>query len=100
MSTQRVPSEREVHGEADSFTGGPGVVATKSQARGGIAGAVVGALIGAIIGALIGLLFLGGGSSTIITAIVGAVAGAVALGIFGGIFNSAKNVSPSSPADN
>jgi uncharacterized membrane protein len=100
MSTERVPSEREVQSEADSFTGGPGVVATKSQARGGIAGAAVGALIGAIMGALIGLLFLGGGSSTIITAVVGAVAGAVALGVFGGIFNSAKNVTPTSPADN
>ena len=85
--------------EGDSLTGGPGVVATKSQARGGLAGIVIGIIVGGGLGALIGLL-MGGGSTTVIIAIVGAVAGAVALGVFGGIFNSSRNVSSTSPADN
>jgi hypothetical protein len=100
MSTPRVPSQSEMQEEGDSFTGGPGVVATKSQARGGAAGAFIGLLVGGGVGALIGALFLDGGSAMVITTIVGAVAGAVSFGVFGGILNSSKNVSPTSPADN
>jgi hypothetical protein len=66
--------------EVDSLTGGPGVVATKSQAQGGLAGIVVGAFVGAILGLVVGLL----ADVLVIGIIVGAVAGATVMGVAGG----------------
>lgn len=79
-----VPERSEMHGEVDSFTGGPGVVATKSQARGGLAGAVVGAIVGALLGLLVGVLFLDAGSGIVIAVVAFAVAGATTGGVAGG----------------
>ena len=72
---------------ADNMTVGPGVVATKSQARGALGGVVVGVIVGAIIGLIIGAI-IPGQSSLVIAPIVFAIAGGVAVGVFGGIFNS------------
>lgn len=71
---------------AEHLEVGPGVVATKSQARGATGGIVVGAVIGAVIGFVIGLII--GGPAVWIGPIVFAVAGAVALGVFGGYAKS------------
>ena len=101
MSTpERVPSEREMAQEGDSFTGGPGVVATKSQARGALTGISLGAIAGAIIGAILGAIIFGGVSGIAITAICLAVAGAVFGAVTGGNVNAKGNVGPTSPADN
>ncbi len=70
----------------EHLTGGPGVVATKSQARGALGGIAVGAIIGAIIGLVIGLIAQG--ATIWIAPIVFAVGGSVAAGVFGGYFNS------------
>jgi hypothetical protein len=67
--------------ELDSVTGGPGVLATKSQAQGSLMGIVIGAVIGAILGAVIGLIT----NTLVVGIIVGAVGGAVVAGVaFGG----------------
>jgi hypothetical protein len=67
------------------LTGGPGVVATKSQAQ----GATAGIAIGAIVGLVVGLIALEGGAIAI-PIITFAVGGAVAAGVFGGYFKSQK----------
>ena len=82
-------TERDVAREeetADHFTGGPGVVATKSQAQGASAGIFAGAAIGAVLGLIVGLFLQG--SAIWIAPIVFAVGGAVALGVFGGFLKS------------
>ncbi len=78
--------------EAEHFTGGPGVVATRSQARGGVAGSLIGGLIGAVIGAIIGAMVFEGTKGLIIGAVVVAVAGATAGGVSGGVAATDKNV--------
>ena len=101
MSTQqRVPSERELQQEGDGLVVGPGVVTTKSQARGGLTGIILGGLGGAIIGALIGALFFGGLAGIVITAVCCAFAGGTIGVLVGGFTNTKGNVSPNSPADN
>ena len=74
---------KEIAGETDAMVGGPGVVATKSQARGGAIGIVIGAIVGAIIGVIVGLIV----DALLVTTIVGAVAGAV----FGGVVAGGQN---------
>jgi hypothetical protein len=71
------------------LTGGPGVVATKSQAQGATAGIAIGAIVGAIVGLVVGLIALEGGAIAI-PVITFAVGGAVAAGVFGGYFKSQK----------
>ena len=78
--------------EAEHFTGGPGVVATKSQARGATGGIVAGALLGALVGFLIGALMFEGARSIAITTIAIAVAGGVFGAVAGGIGRSMKKL--------
>lgn len=66
--------------EVDSLTGGPGLVATKSQAQGGLVGLIVGAIAGAAIGFIVGLIV----DLIVVTTIVGAVGGAVVAAVAGG----------------
>lgn len=78
---ERNKNEQDVaRDEVDSFTGGPGVVATKSQAQGSIVGIIVGALVGAVLGVGLGLLF----DAFLLGIIVGTIAGAVVAGVAGG----------------
>ena len=84
MSDPRVASQAEMEAESEHLTGGPGVVATKSQAQGAVGGGFVGAVIGGLIGLGIGLIAFDG-TTTIITVIVGVVAGLVFGGVSGGI---------------
>lgn len=100
MSTQRVPSRQEAHEEGDGVLVGPGVVTTKSQAKGGLAGITLGGFLGAVIGAILGALIFGGIFGIVITAICFAFAGGTIGVLLGGTFASEKNVSPTSPADN
>ena len=84
---ERPESKRErQYEETDSFTGGPGVVATKSQARGGLLGAVIGGVIGALLGLVIGLL----ADVLVVGIVVGAVAGSVVGGVAGGGQNAKR----------
>jgi predicted lipid-binding transport protein (Tim44 family) len=78
--------------EAEHFTGGPGVVATKSQARGASGGIIAGALLGALVGFLIGALLFEGARSIIIAAVAVAVAGGVFGAVAGGIGRSMKKL--------
>ena len=84
MNDPRIASQNEMEEESRAMTGGPGVVATKSQARGAVGGGFVGGIVGALIGLVVGLLAFDG-TGTIITVVVGGVAGFVFGGVSGGI---------------
>ena len=93
---ERPEAEREAaRAETDSFTGGPGVVATKSQARGSLFGALIGAVVGALLGLVIGLL----ADVLVVGLVVGAVAGAVVGGVAGGGQNPKQKLGQSSEED-
>jgi NADH:ubiquinone oxidoreductase subunit 6 (subunit J) len=66
--------------EIDSLAGGPGVVATKSQAQGSLLWIAAGLVIGAIVGAVIGLFV----DAFLVSVLVGAVGGAVVAAVAGG----------------
>ena len=83
MDVERAGARREVREEGEGFTGGPGVVASKSQARGALVWTVVGTIAGALLGLLGGSIVFGG-AGTAIAAVVGAVAGATFGGTAGG----------------
>lgn len=78
-----IAAEKET---ADNLEVGPGVVATKSQAKGAGGGILIGVVVGAVIGLVVGMI--AGGAAMWIAPIVFAVAGAVALGVFGGYVKS------------
>ena len=78
---ERSRAEQEVaKGEVDSLTGGPGIVATKSQAKESLVGIVIGLVVGAILGAIVGAI----ADVLVVGIIVGAVGGAVVAGVAGG----------------
>ena len=87
------PAESEA---ADHLTAGPGLVATKSQARGASGGILIGAIVGAVIGLVVGLVVQG--PAVWIAPIVFAVGGAVASGVFGGFYKS-QETREQSPTD-
>ncbi len=97
---RRVPTGPEMEEEGDSVLVGPGVVTTKSQTRGGIAGIILGGGAGLLIGALIGALLFAGMQGVIITAVVGAFCGGTIGTLVGGFVNTKENASPNSPTDN
>jgi outer membrane lipoprotein SlyB len=78
--------------EAEHFTGGPGVVATRSQARGAVSGFLLGAVGGALLGLLIGALLLEGTRSIVISTVSLAVAGGVFGAMAGGIGRSMRKL--------
>ena len=77
--------QAEQREELAGVVAGPGVVASKSQARGSVAWASAGAIIGAVIGLIAGLISSSGSSGIAIFVIAFAVAGLVAGGVSGGI---------------
>ena len=91
----RQEEDKVIASETDSMTVGPGVVATKSQARGGLFGVLVGAIVGAIVGLLIGLAI----DLPVVTTIVGAVAGGVFGAVAGGGQNPKQNLGTRSEGD-
>ncbi|HJR45618.1 MAG TPA: hypothetical protein VJ927_08440 [Actinomycetota bacterium] len=74
----------ELEQEAEGFTGGPGVVASKSQAHGSLGGIGVGAIAGGLLGLVVGLIFFSGALGVIIATVVFAVGGATFGGVAGG----------------
>jgi len=86
--------------EGDGVLVGPGVVTTKSQTKGGLAGIFLGGAGGAILGAIIGAFIFPGLIGIVITAVCGAFAGGTIGVLVGGFTASEGNVSPNSPADN
>lgn len=80
---RKTPAEAEA---ADHLTVGPGLVATKSQAKGAGGGFLIGAVVGAVIGLVIGLVAQG--PVLWIAPIVFAVGGGVASAVFGGYYKS------------
>ena len=91
----RQEQRKDVAAETDSMVGGPGVVATKSQARGALTGALIGAVVGAILGLIVGVLV----DLPVVTTIVGAVAGGVFGGVAGGGQNPKQKLGGSSEGD-
>ena len=97
---ERVPTGREMAQEGDGAVVGPGLVATKSQSKGGLAGIALGGFLGAIAGAILGAFIFGGIFGIVISAICFAFAGGTIGVLLGGTKASEANVSPTSPADN
>ncbi len=99
MDDARSRAQRELEEEAEHLTGGPGVVASKTQARGSIAGVVVGAVAGALIGLIVGVLFFEGALGITVSVISFATGGATFGGLAGGSFAPRKKLE-GSEADN
>lgn len=79
------PTGRAMREEAEHLTGGPGIVMTKSQARGGLGGALLGLFVGALVGLVIGLIAFDGDMGRLVSIVACSVAGLVAGGVAGGI---------------
>lgn len=86
MTDARSRAKRNLEEEAEGFTGGPGVVASKTQARGAAGGIGIGTVLGALLGLVIGLLFFEGALGIIIAVVAFAVGGATFGGMAGGAF--------------
>ncbi|MDQ3987214.1 MAG: hypothetical protein M3280_12050 [Actinomycetota bacterium] len=95
MAPRPEVERRRAQAETDSLTGGPGIVATKSQARGALAGIAVGALVGLVIGIILGLII----DALIVAPIVTTVAGAVVGGVAAGGQNPKQKLGSKSEAD-
>ncbi|MDP9067608.1 MAG: hypothetical protein M3N53_04545 [Actinomycetota bacterium] len=92
MDDERSRAQRELEEEAEHLTGGPGVVASKTQARGSLAGLVGGLVVGAILGAIVGVLFFQGTLGIVISVIAFATGGATFGGLAGGSFAPRKKL--------
>ncbi len=86
MADPRARRKRELEEEAEGFTGGPGVAASKTQARGAVGGIGLGTVAGGIVGLLVGLLFFEGALGIVISVVAFAVGGATFGGLAGGSF--------------
>ncbi len=86
MADQHQRLEHEMQEEGDSSIGAPGLVATKSQAQGGLAGVLLGAILGAVLGLLIGLVFFGGEVRNVVIAVVAFAVGGGTFGSLAGGF--------------
>ena len=102
MQDDRTVPPEDIREETDAFTGGPGVAATKSQARGSLLGGGLGIVAGAIIGVIVGLLasaILGFEQrGVIISIVVFGVAGVTFGGVAGGFLRPRQKL-PKSEAD-
>lgn len=86
-------ADAEMRAEADSFVGGPGLVATKSQSKGGIRGVALGGILGGLLGLGLGALLFGP-LGTILTAVTGLIGGATVGGVLGGILRPQRKAGP------
>lgn len=94
MADDRAEAREEMRREAESFTGGPGVAASKSQARGGLAGALLGGVGGAVIGLVVALVaFSDSGRAIVISVVAFAVAGSTYGGVVGGFLKPRRKTS-------
>jgi hypothetical protein len=91
-SDARTRGQRELEQEAEGFTGGPGVVASKTQARGSLGGIAAGVIVGALLGLVVGALFFEGSLGLLISVVALAFAGATFGGVLGGSVAPAKKL--------
>lgn len=95
MAERPEGERRTAADEADSFAGGPGLVATKSQARGALAGSIIGLIVGGLLGLLLGVLF----DAVVVGVPIGLVAGATVGGVAAGAQNPKQKLGEGSEAD-
>jgi membrane associated rhomboid family serine protease len=88
----REKEHEQLRREAEGFTAGPGVVASKTQARGSLAGVLIGVVVGAVLGIIIGVAVFDANRSVVITAVAVAIAGAVFGGVTGGFVGPRKKL--------
>ena len=96
MEDERRQAEQEMRAEAEQLTGGPGVVATRSQMRGTLAGTALWGIVGIVIGLIVGFVFFGGAVGVIVSAV--AFGGALATfgGVVGGFVGPRRSLSGTS----
>lgn len=79
-----VTPDQEIEQEAEGLFAGPGFLASKSQAKGGIAGAALGAIAGALLGLLVGLVAFD--SSELLIAVIAFTAAGATFGLLTGAY--------------
>ncbi|CAN5654824.1 hypothetical protein BH24ACT26_BH24ACT26_12230 [soil metagenome] len=85
MPDERAQARKDMRHEAEHLTSGPGLVASKSQARGSLAGIVAGILGGAALGLVVALIAFSGSTRAIVISVIAfAVAGMTFGGVVGG----------------
>ena len=95
MADERGQAKEEMRRETESFTAGPGLVASKSQARGGLAGTLAGGVGGALVGLVVGLLaYSETGRAIVISVVSFAVAGATFGAVVGGFLKPRQKRDP------
>ena len=77
--------------EGAEFVAGPGVVATKAQAKGAVGGGFLGAIVGGILGVLIGLIFFRGSEGLLISLLVIGFGGATCGAVIGGFMKPRRD---------
>jgi hypothetical protein len=85
-------TESKMAEEAEGLAGGPGIVATKSQAKGSLIGVLLGGLVGAVLGLGVGLIFFSGTIGIVICVVAFAAAGLTAGGMAGGFVKPRKKL--------
>lgn len=90
--SERARAHAEMAEEAEHFTGGPGVIATKSQARGGMGGTVLGTIVGALVGLLIGMAFFEGTPGIVMSVVAFAAGGATCGALIGAFVRPRQKV--------
>lgn len=99
MATESEGTRRSMEDEGEGLVLGPGVLATRSQARGTGAGFLLGLFAGALFGLVAGIvIFQGRTGAIVITIVAFAVAGVVAGHLVGAIVQS-KQVAETESAD-
>ncbi len=99
MADDKSEARKEMADELEGAVAAPGVVASKSQARGGAGGLLGFGFVGLIVGALLGWLAFGGSTqAVIISAVAFAFAGGTAGVLIGGFVAPRKKL-PDAQAD-
>ena len=100
MPDEPAKREYEMQDEGEGSIGTPGLVASKSQPQGSVAGALIGAVLGAIVGVIVGLpLFSGEERNIVISVVAFVIAGATFGGTAGGFVWRRRKLSGTSKAD-
>lgn len=99
MAENKAEARQEMADELEGVAAGPGVVASKSQAQGGLGGLVGLGFVGLVVGVLLGWTVFGGSTQAIvISAIAFAFAGGTAGVLIGGFVTPRKKL-PDAGAD-
>jgi hypothetical protein len=99
MEDERAEARQEMADELEGVVAAPGVVASKSQAQGGLGGLLGLGFAGLVVGALLGWIVFGGSPQAIvISAVAFAFAGGTAGVLIGGFVAPRKKL-PDAGAD-